>query len=81
MVVRNGWHVWRQRWPSPSARDRLQWWSITMLLALCRLADARQGGVLSGIEEALGRIAGAASIAMEAGGPSSSSLILNERKE
>jgi len=65
MVVRNGWYVWRQRWPRPSAWDRMQWWSVTMLLTLCRLVDARQGGLLHGIEEALGRMAGAASIAID----------------
>lgn len=60
MVVRNGWYVWRQRWPRPSARDRIRWWSITLLLILFRLVDARNGGVLRSVEEALGRLIGAA---------------------
>ena len=66
MVVRNGWYVWRQRWPQPSARDRLRWWSITLLLTLCRLVDARHDGLRRGIEEALGRIVGAAFTVIDA---------------
>lgn len=62
MVVRNGWYVWRQRWPMPSTRDRLRWWSITLLLTLCRLIDARHGGMKRGVQEALGRSAGVLSI-------------------
>src|SRR5206468_940266 len=68
MVVRNGWHVWRQRWPRPAPGDRMRWWSITLLLTLCRLVDVRQGGLQRGLEEALGRIAGAALTATEAPG-------------
>ncbi len=81
MVVRNGWHVWRQRWPRPSAGDRMQWWSITLLLTLCRLLDARQGGFLRGIAEALGRMAGGLSIAREAIRISSTSFTLYGRNE
>ncbi len=54
MVVRNGWFVWRQRWPDPKLIDRLKWWEITLLLALLRLFDIRSQGP----KEALGRFAG-----------------------
>jgi GT2 family glycosyltransferase len=81
MVVRNGWHVWRQRWPHPSAEDRLQWWSITLLLTLCRFVDGRQGGLRRGIEEALGRMVGGISIATEASRTSSFAFKLYERNE
>ena len=43
MVVRNGWLVWRRRWPRPPWADRCRWWAITLLLALCRLGDAVRG--------------------------------------
>lgn len=65
MVVRNGWYVWHQRWPQPSVRDRLQWWSITLLLTLCRLVDARKGGLRRGVAEALGRLTAAAFLAVD----------------
>lgn len=53
MTVRNGWRVWRLRWPSPSWADRGRWWATTLLLAGCRLADPA---------EAFGRLWGAATL-------------------
>jgi GT2 family glycosyltransferase len=44
MVVRNGWRVWRLRWPTPDLPNRARWWVITLLLALCRLGDALRSG-------------------------------------
>lgn len=78
MVVRNGWYVWRQRWPHPSVRDRLQWWAITMLLTLCRFVDARKGGLRRGVAEALGRMAGAAFLAVDPPKASSTSFLAYE---
>ena len=43
MVVWNGWRVWRVGNPNPSMRDRLKWWSITMLLTGIRLGNAILG--------------------------------------
>ena len=43
MVVRNGWLVWKRRWPIPHRSDRMRWWAITTLLALCRLGDTLRG--------------------------------------
>jgi GT2 family glycosyltransferase len=80
MVVRNGWYVWRQRWPHPSARDRMLWWAITSLLILCRLMDARLGGLSGSVEEALGRIAGGISIVLERRDMSPHAGILYERQ-
>jgi len=54
MVVRNGWYVWRQRWPDPTWPDRTRWWAITILLTLARVGDSfrsKQGA----FSEALGR--------------------------
>jgi len=59
MVVRNGWRVWRLRWPSPSWPDRGRWWATTLLLAVCRLGDAMRGPERTvALAEALGRFWG-----------------------
>ncbi len=58
MVVRNGWYVWRQRWPDPSLINRMKWWLITFLLAILRLPDFRG----QGFKEALGRFSGCLSV-------------------
>lgn len=52
MVVRNGWFVWRRRWPQPGLTDRAHWWATTLVLAGCRLAGGSQVALL----EALGRL-------------------------
>jgi GT2 family glycosyltransferase len=62
MVVRNGWFVWRRRWPQPGMSDRARWWAVTLLLALCRLADLRGTSKLHGPSEAFGRLYGAARV-------------------
>jgi glycosyltransferase involved in cell wall biosynthesis len=58
MVVRNGWHVWRQRWPRPSRRARLRWWLISLLLAACRAGNALSRRPLPPVQETLGRLCG-----------------------
>lgn len=58
MVVRNGWFVWRSRWPNPELIDRIKWWQISILLALLRLIDLRSKGQ----KEAMGRFAGCFSV-------------------
>lgn len=63
MVVRNGWYVWRRRWPNPSGVDRFKWWATTMLLAGCRASDAVRGPMRrAALTEALGRAWGMMSI-------------------
>lgn len=63
MVVRNGWRVWRLRWPSPSWPDRGRWWATTLLLAVCRLGDAVRGPERTeALTEALGRLWGSATL-------------------
>ncbi len=39
MVVRNGWYVWRQRYPNPRLKAQLKWHAITLLLAFIRLIN------------------------------------------
>lgn len=63
MVVRNGWLVWRCRWPNPGTSAILRWWAVTVLLALFRLVDFRRSLRASGPAEAAGRLAGAFSLA------------------
>ncbi|MGO8930992.1 MAG: glycosyltransferase family 2 protein [Limisphaerales bacterium] len=59
MVVRNGWVVWRRRWPNPRPTDRCKWWAITALLAACRIGNAVSGPKRSqAVTEFLGRLYG-----------------------
>lgn len=43
MVVRNGWYVWRVKYPSPSLTAKLKWHFITILLAHIRLVNSILG--------------------------------------
>lgn len=40
MVVRNGWYVWRIKYPSPSLKAQFKWHAITLVLLLIRLVNA-----------------------------------------
>jgi GT2 family glycosyltransferase len=63
MVVRNGWFVWRRRWPAPPASERARWWGTTLLLTLCQLGDAVRGPARAqSLTEACGRARGMASL-------------------
>ncbi|MCG9973039.1 glycosyltransferase family 2 protein [Christiangramia crocea] len=59
MVIRNGWYVWRVKYPDPSLKARLKWHGTAYLLTLVRL-----GNVIStpkrkeALTESFGRIAG-----------------------
>ena len=39
MVLRNGWYVWRAKYPSPSLKARCKWNLIVALLTLVRLSN------------------------------------------
>ena len=43
MVVRNGWYVWRLRFPDPPIKARFKWHATTLLLANIRLLNAITG--------------------------------------
>ena len=59
MVVRNGWYVWRVKYPNPSFKAQLKWHSITLLLALIRLTNViTTSERKEAFKEFLGRIAG-----------------------
>ncbi|HVG35708.1 MAG TPA: glycosyltransferase [Pyrinomonadaceae bacterium] len=63
MVVRNGWVVWRRRWPEPSLKNRMRWWATTMLLALCQCGDGLRGPErTASLTEACGRLCAMASL-------------------
>lgn len=40
MVVRNGWYVWRVKFPNPSLKSRIKWNLITLLLMFIVLANS-----------------------------------------
>lgn len=59
MVVRNGWYVWRSKYPKPSANAKLKWHSITLLLTLIRYGNALTSSQKKqALTEALGRTVG-----------------------
>ena len=59
MVVRNGWFVWRRRWPKPGVVDRCKWWATTTLLAVCRAGNAVCGPKrVQALTETAGRFCG-----------------------
>jgi GT2 family glycosyltransferase len=63
MVVRNGWFVWRRRWPEPAKSDRWKWWATTAVLTLCRAWNGLAGpGRVGALTEAAGRCWGMAAV-------------------
>ncbi|SHE87859.1 Glycosyltransferase, GT2 family [Psychroflexus salarius] len=40
MVVKNGWYVWRLRWPNPGFKNVLKWHANVLLLAFLRFLNA-----------------------------------------
>lgn len=57
MVVRNGWLVWRTRYPKPSFKARLKWNAIVWVLALVKLTNVKSQGSKA-MKQFFGRIAG-----------------------
>lgn len=59
MVIRNGWYVWRVKYPDPGLKARIKWHRTALLLTLVRL-----GNVITtkkrkeALTESLGRMAG-----------------------
>jgi hypothetical protein len=57
--VRNGWYVWRVKYPSPSFKAQLKWHAITLLLTAIRLSNALTSSQKrEAATESLGRIVG-----------------------
>ena len=57
MVVRNGWLVWRTRYPKPSFKARLKWNIIVWVLALVKLTNVKSQGSKA-VKQFFGRISG-----------------------
>ncbi|CAM4097434.1 glycosyltransferase family 2 protein [Gillisia limnaea] len=59
MVVRNGWYVWRVKYPNPNIKAQLKWHSIAFLLTLVRLGNVfTTKNKKESLTEGLGRIVG-----------------------
>ena len=59
MVVRNGWYVWRIKYPNPSLKAKLKWHCITVLLAIVRFGNVfTTNKKREAITETLGRFVG-----------------------
>jgi GT2 family glycosyltransferase len=59
MVVRNGWYVWRLKFPIPSIKAKTQWHLIVFLLIALRIVNSICGpDRINALKEYLGRIYG-----------------------
>lgn len=61
MVVRNGYYVWRVKYPKPSVKAKLKWHTTTLLLTIIRLTNILKGSGVSRKEaftETIGRAVG-----------------------
>jgi len=59
MVVRNGWYVWKVKFPKPSLKARIKWNAIVLLLSFVLLKNVFTGPKRrESFEEFLGRLAG-----------------------
>ena len=63
MVIRNGWYVWRLKYPSPGLKARVKWHAIALLLTLVRLGNTfTTSEKKEALTESLGRLAGLGSL-------------------
>ncbi|MGC4041483.1 MAG: glycosyltransferase [Flavobacterium sp.] len=59
MVTRNGWYVWRLKYPNPAFGDQLKWNLISFLLTIIRFTNAfTTGKRKEAFTESVGRTAG-----------------------
>lgn len=59
MVIRNGWYVWRVKYPNPKFKDRLKWNLIALILIIIRFANViTTPKKKQAFNETLGRILG-----------------------
>ncbi len=59
MVVRNGWYVWRIKYPSPSIKSRFKWNMIALLLTTIRFSNIiTTNNKREAFSETIGRIVG-----------------------
>lgn len=59
MVIRNGWYVWRVKYPNPTFKARLKWHATAILLTKIRLLNViTTSGRKEALTESWGRIVG-----------------------
>jgi glycosyltransferase involved in cell wall biosynthesis len=59
MVIRNGWYVWRVKYPSPSVKSRFKWNMIALLLTIIRFSNIlTTKNKAAAFTESIGRILG-----------------------
>ena len=59
MVIRNGWYVWRVKYPKPDLKARLKWNLTALLLTLIRFSNVlNSSNKKSGFFEGIGRVYG-----------------------
>lgn len=59
MVMRNGWYVWRVRFPKPSFTNRVKWNAISLLLTIIRFSNIiTTNKRREALAESLGRVYG-----------------------
>jgi len=58
MVVRNGWYIWRVKYPDPSLKARMKWHAVTLLLTGIRFSNTFTAAKKKeALTESLGRTA------------------------
>ncbi len=57
MVTRNGWLVWRTRYPKPSFKARVKWNLILLVLTFVKLTNMKSEG-FGAFQQVLGRVSG-----------------------
>jgi len=59
MVIRNGWYVWRVKYPSPSVKSRFKWNMIAFLLTIIRFSNIlTTKNKVAAFTESIGRTVG-----------------------
>lgn len=59
MVIRNGWYVWRVKYPAPSLQTRIKWHATAFVLTLVRIGNViTTAEKKEALTESLGRMAG-----------------------
>ncbi|AXT20741.1 glycosyltransferase [Flavobacteriaceae bacterium AU392] len=67
MVLRNGWYIWRMRYPKPTLKARLKWNATAFLLTAIRYTNViTSKSKLAALTESLGRTIGWWSILLNA---------------
>ena len=59
MVIRNGWYVWKVKFPNPSLKNKLKWHTTAGILTFIRLSNAvTSSKKKEAFLEAIGRMSG-----------------------